>query len=252
MRTNLIKILAALALSATATTPVAITAKSPYPFEKRKGDAEKYSWEYGTNPFAENVFIIGYIKIENPVIIEYEKNSGSQADDERKQWILNMFVTSLDCLPENFDENIVQNSRNVYVLSYNGDIFSRFLWSAGLDYDNFGWNDPNYNNEWENGYGENCCKYDNWIKISDRIKLMRFHKEPICFLLGLVNSNYYNQRILDSYSGFIKTDGPVQNYIRVVSPVCCITDSANMPEILPWCVKENIRALRYKKKPSTE
>lgn len=48
---------------------------------------------------------------------------------------------------------------------------------------------------------------------------------------------------MKSISGFIKTEESVQNYIRVVSPVCRITDSANMPELLPWCAKENINIL---------
>lgn len=221
-----------------ATLTITISAKSPNPYDIHKGDRDKYFWKKGMNPFGENVFQIGYIQIENPVIIIYERNKGSMSieDNAKKKWVRNVFVTSAECLPKKLDEHIIENSDNVYLLSPYPDIIGKFLMDLISSYNNPDdiWEYPEYNNALKT----NPCDddFEDWMRINDRISLKKFKEQPICFLLLLVNSNYFNSATgaIDGPSGFIRTDGPLQTYVRVAVPVCGISDSTKIPELLPW------------------
>lgn len=191
-----------------------------------------------SNARAEDSFRIGFIQIADPIVIKFVMNEGSQSLSNRKRWYANFFVTSAQNITDKIDEKTLRGIPDTYVLinlSYYYDLDVMF---AQYPQNKFDWSRSStmkdvlgiYNQDYE------CCELEKIKDVNNHVQLLKFKTPPSCFALAIINTRYFNSRSMwnDGPSHFIRSEGPIQTYVKAVAPVCCLLDSTNIPKLLPW------------------
>lgn len=194
------------------------------------------------NRYAEAMFRIGFITIENPVVIECETGKETSGNN----WRIIRYVTSINHIQQIIANGTIHDSEHLYILCDELSCpWDRLYWDViYAQHPNLRPNDSvsfidalgDFNQDFE------CCKLLEWKTINDSIRLLRYDNNPACFALALVNIAHYNSKgiAIDGPKSYIYSEKPKSSYVKCVAPVCDIENSLKMPELLPWCVKGSI------------